>query len=90
MTSVNQTPTNFKVVLEQRFGLLMSSTEVRQTLKFNSPSALSMARKRGHVNLTAHRLPGRRHLMFFTEDVARALSDLMERSGSRGEVRMDP
>jgi hypothetical protein len=87
---VNQSPTDFKVVLEQRFGVLMSSTEVRQTLKFNSPSALAMARKRGHVNLASHRLPGRRHLMFFTADVAQALSDLLERSCSRGEVRMDP
>lgn len=87
---MNQSQTDFKVVLEQRFGLLMSSTEVRQTLKFNSPSALSMARKRGHVNLSSHRMPGRRHLMFFTAEVAQALSDLLERSRSREEARMDP
>lgn len=87
---MNNSHTELKVVLEQRFGLLMSSTEVRQTLKFNSPSAFSMARKRGHVNLASHRMPGRRHLMFVTSEVAQALSALLEHSQPRKEAQMDP
>jgi len=69
-----------RLQLVQRYGLVMTSVEVRTTLKFNSASALSMARKRGHLKLTAHRMRGRRHLIFYTEDVAQAIIDLFERS----------
>jgi hypothetical protein len=77
--------------LERRYGLLMSSDEVRALLKYKSASALSMARKRGHVALTPQRLPGRRKLMFLTSEVAESLRFLVWPSPTPGkEVAMDP
>lgn len=54
----------------QRFGELMTSNEVRLALKFNSLSALSMARRRGHIQLEPRRVEGRRTLMYSTYEVS--------------------
>lgn len=72
------------VVLERRYGLLMSSEEVCALLKYKSASAFSMARKRGHVALTPLRLPGRRKLMFLTSEVAKSLRPLVQPSKTPG------
>lgn len=90
-SSVNKSAADVGVVLEQRFGLLMSSDEVRSLLKYNSASALSMARKRGHLTLSPKRLPGRRQLMFLTAEVAAAFKLLVDQAPRTDkEVTMDP
>ena len=58
----------------QRFGELMTSDEVRLALKFNSLSALSMARRRGHIPLGPIRVEGRRTLMYSTNEVCNLLN----------------
>lgn len=58
----------------QRYGELMTSDEVRIALKFNSLSALSMARRRGHIPLEPRRVEGRRTLMYSTYEVFHLVS----------------
>lgn len=62
-------------VLQQQFGALISSSEVRRLLKFNSASSFWMARRRGHLELKPKKIAGRREHMFLTEDVAHVLHE---------------
>lgn len=58
-------------LLVARYGLFMTTKEVRATLKFNTATAFSMARRRGHVHLIPCEMRGRRTHVYPTSDVAR-------------------
>jgi len=61
----------------------MTSAEVRIELKFRSPSAFAMARKRGHFTLLPTKMPGRRQFLYSTREVATLLGQLAERSAEQ-------
>lgn len=60
--------------MTRRFGEIMSAAETRELLKFRTPSAFWMARKRGQVQLEAIRIPGRKQFMYSTQEVALLLA----------------
>lgn len=60
--------------MTRRFGEIMSAAETRELLKFRTPSAFWMARKRGQVKLEAIRVPGRKQFMYSTQEVALLLA----------------
>lgn len=57
-----------------RYGELMTKEEAACLLRFKSPTALRMARRRGSINLTAVKLPGRKQDFYRTSDVMTLLS----------------
>ena len=59
----------------------MDSRDVQLTLRFRTPDALRLARKRGRLDLRMFAMPGRRGLFARTEDVAL----LLERSMASNE-----
>lgn len=61
---------NTRVLLEDKFGPLMSSRDVQHTLRFTTNESFRVARNRGYLKLRMFAMPGRRGLFAKTEEVA--------------------
>ncbi len=60
--------------LAAQYGPLMTSEEVARVLRYPTVPALRMALRRKKIALTRIEMPGRRQLLFATEDVADCLN----------------
>jgi len=77
-----------KATLLARFGPLMNAKEVVSTLKLASVDALRMARKRGTLKLAPLPVPGRRSLLFATDQVARVAHEFIQTAHQHEESAM--
>jgi len=59
--------------MTRQYGKVLSAAEARTLLKYRSASAFWTARRRGHLELEAIKVPRRKEFMYATEDVARIL-----------------
>lgn len=67
--------------LATQYGPLMTSEEVARVLRYPTVPALRMALRRKKIALERIDMPGRRQLLFATEDVA----DCLNSFGRKGE-----
>lgn len=61
-------------ILIDRYGPLMCSRDVQQTLRFRTAEGFRAARSRGRLPLVMFRLPGRKGLFARTSDVAQLIN----------------
>lgn len=60
--------------LIRQYGFVLTGKEACALLKYKTPSALSMARKRGHIDIWPLDMPGRKGHFYATEHVAAVLA----------------
>lgn len=63
--------------LIESYGVLMHAHDVQKVLRYPSSAAFRMARMRGRINLPMFSIPGRKGLFAYTQEVAKAIDQLI-------------
>lgn len=67
--------------LLERYGELMTSAEVAAELRYSSPAALNLCRRKGLLRLSSIRIPGHRGDIYKTREVASVLASWLNQFG---------
>jgi hypothetical protein len=73
------------VGIQRKCGALVSAQELSQMLGYRTVGALHQARRRGQLGIKLHKIPNRRGMFAFSEDVIRWFNELRT-TGLAGDI----